>query len=148
LPAHARLAEAVGSKLEPQPPRGQETILLAEDEELVRNPVVRILQRAGYRTLVVTNGLDAIALLRDRDDLVHLVLMDVVMPGLGGPEAWEQMRGLRPGLRVLFTSGYADDRYRQRLPAGAELLEKPFRAEELLRRVRKALDEGREASGE
>jgi CheY-like chemotaxis protein len=138
----------VGSKLEPQPPRGQETILLAEDEELVRNPVVRILQRAGYRTLVVTNGLDAIALLRDRDDLVHLVLMDVAMPGLGGPEAWEQMRGLRPGLRVLFTSGYADDRYRQRLPAGAELPEKPFRAEELLRRVRKALDEGREASGE
>ncbi len=94
----------------------------------------RWLAGAGLETL------DGIALLRDREDPVHLVLMDVVMPGMVGPEAWEQMRGLRPGLRVLFTSGYADDRYRQRLPSGAELLEKPFRAEELLWRVRKALD--------
>jgi FixJ family two-component response regulator len=67
--------------------------------------------------------------------------LDVVMPGLGGPETWEQLRGLRPGLRVLFSSGYADDRYRQLLPPGAVLLEKPLRAEELLRRIRSALDE-------
>jgi two-component system cell cycle sensor histidine kinase/response regulator CckA len=68
--------------------------------------------------------------------------LDVVMPGLGGPETWEQLRALRPDLRVLFSSGYADDRYRQLLPPGAVLLEKPFRAEELLHRIRKTLDEG------
>jgi PAS domain S-box-containing protein len=147
LPAHDRLADAVGNKLEPLPPRGQETILVAEDEEQVRNPVVRILQRAGYRTIAVANGLDAIAVVRDGKEPIHLVLLDVVMPGLGGPETWQQLRELRPGLRVLFTSGYADDRYRQRLPPGAELLEKPFRAEELLHRLRRTLDEERELSG-
>lgn len=141
-PAHARLAQTVGNKLEPLPPRGQETILLAEDEDQVRSAVVQILQRAGYRTITAATGLDAIALLRDGTQPVHLVLLDVVMPGLGGPETWEQLRGLRPGLRVLFSSGYADDRYQQLLPPGAVLLEKPFRAEELLHRVRKALDEG------
>jgi CheY-like chemotaxis protein len=142
LPAHARAVESVGSKLESLPPRGRETILLAEDEDQVRNAVVQILKRGGYDTIAAANGLDAVALLRERTGPIHLVFLDVVMPGLGGPETWEQINALRPGLRVLFTSGYADDRYRQRLPPGAELLEKPFRAEELLRRVRKVLDEG------
>jgi CheY-like chemotaxis protein len=141
LPAHARLAQSVGNKLAPLPLGGQETILLAEDEEQVRGAVVQILKRAGYRTIAAANGLDAIALLRDGTEPVHLVLLDVVMPGLGGPETWEQMAGLRPGLRVLFSSGYADDRYRRLLPAGAVLLEKPFRAEDLLSRIRQMLDE-------
>jgi CheY-like chemotaxis protein len=142
LPAHSRAVETVGSKLEALPPRGRETILLAEDEDQVRSAVVQILRRSGYHTIAAANGLDAIALLREQTEPIHLVFLDVVMPGLGGPETWEQICGFRPGLRVLFTSGYADDRYRQRLPPGAELLEKPFRAEELLRRVRKVLDEG------
>lgn len=142
LPAHARAVESVGNKLESLPPRGRETILLAEDEDQVRSAVVQILKRGGYETIAAANGIDAIALLRERTEPIHLVFLDVVMPGLGGPETWEQISALRPGLRVLFTSGYADDRYRQRLPPGAELLEKPFRAEELLRRVRKVLDEG------
>ncbi len=140
-PVHTGPAQTAANKLEPLPPRGQETILLAEDEDQVRSAVVQILQRAGYRTISAATGLDAIALLRAGTEPVHLVLLDVVMPGLGGPETWEQLRGLRPGLRVLFSSGYADDRYRQLLPPGAVLLEKPFRAEELLRRVRRALDE-------
>jgi CheY-like chemotaxis protein len=141
-PAHSRLAKTVGNEPEPLPPRGQETILLAEDEDLVRSAVVQILQRAGYRTIAAATGLDAIALLRDETEPVHLALLDVVMPGLGGPETWEQLRSLRPDLRVLFSSGYADDRYRQLLPPGAVLLEKPFRAEELLHRIRSVLDEG------
>ena len=141
LPAHARAVETVGNKLESLPPRGRETILLAEDEDQVRSAVVQILKRGGYDTIAAANGLDAIALLRERTEPIHLVFLDVVMPGLGGPETWEQINALRPGLRVLFTSGYADDRYRQRLPPGAELLEKPFRAEDLLRRVRKVLDQ-------
>ena len=145
LPVHTRLAENVGSKLEPLPPRGQETILLAEDEDQVRSAVVQILERAGYRTIAAANGLDAIALLRDATMPVHLVLLDVVMPGLGGPETWEQLRALRPSLRVLFSSGYADDRYRRLLPTGAVLLEKPFRAQQLLQRIRKALDDEPEA---
>ena len=145
LPVHTRLAENVGNKLESLPPRGQETILLAEDEDQVRSAVVQILQRAGYRTISAANGVDAIARLRDATGPVHLALLDVVMPGLGGPATWEQLRALRPTLRVLFSSGYADDRYRRLLPSGAVLLEKPFRADDLLRRVREALDDDPQA---
>jgi two-component system cell cycle sensor histidine kinase/response regulator CckA len=68
------------------------------------------------------------------------VLLDVVMPELGGPETWERLAGLRANLRVLFTTGYADDHYRKRLPPDAEVLEKPFRPEELLSRIRRKLD--------
>jgi two-component system cell cycle sensor histidine kinase/response regulator CckA len=121
--------------------QGRELILIAEDEELVRKPVVQFLERVGYRTLAATNGREAVELLSAHTESVDLVVLDVVMPELGGPEAYERMRVIRPNLRVIFTSGYADDRYRERLPADAELLEKPFRTEELLRHIRRKLDE-------
>ena len=114
--------------------------MIAEDEELVRKPVIQFLQRAGYRTLAAANGREAIELLSADVDAVDLVVLDVVMPELGGPETWERMRTLRADLRVIFVTGYADDRYRERLPIDAEVLEKPFRTEELLRRIRKKLD--------
>ncbi len=141
LPADNRLAADVGDELDVIPPRGQETILLTEDDERVRRAAVQILQRAGYRTIAAANGAEAVRLLRERAGPVHLVLLDLVMPELGGPETWEHMRVSNPGLRVLFTSGYADERYRKRLPAGAEVLDKPFRTEELLSRIRAKLDE-------
>jgi PAS domain S-box-containing protein len=141
LPADSRLAADIGAKLEAAFPRGEETILLAEDDARVRRVGIQILQRAGYRTIAATNGLEAVRLLRESEGPVHLVLLDLVMPEQGGPETWEQMRGLRPRLRVLFTSGYADDRYRKLLPPDAEVLAKPFRTEDLLRRIRKKLDE-------
>jgi PAS domain S-box-containing protein len=141
LPADTRLATDVGRTLDAVPPKGQETILLAEDEERVRRVAVQILERAGYRTIAAANGVEAVRLLRERaDEPIHLVLLDLVMPEQGGPETWEQLRALRPGLRVLFTSGYADQRYRKRLPPDADVLEKPFRVEALLTRVRKILD--------
>jgi PAS domain S-box-containing protein len=140
LPADSRLATDVGHTLEALPPKGQETILLAEDEERIRRVTVQILERAGYRTIAASNGIEAVRLLRERDEPIHLVLLDLVMPELGGPETWEQLQALRPGLRVLFTSGYADQRYRKRLPPGAEVLEKPFRVEALLTSIRKILD--------
>jgi CheY-like chemotaxis protein len=140
LPADGRHAADVGDKIEPLPPRGDETILLAEDEDWVRRAVVQILERAGYRTIVTSNGFEAIERLRHHTEPIHLVMLDVVMPELGGPETWERMRDLRDGLRVLFTSGYADDRFLKRLPKGAEILEKPFRTEDLLQRIRKILD--------
>jgi CheY-like chemotaxis protein len=141
LPAESRLVTEVGSKLHTVPPSGQETILLAEDEEAVRKAVVQILQRAGYRTIAAADGREAIRLLREHAEPVHLVLLDVVMPELGGPETWELMRSSNPALRVLFTSGYADTRYLKRLPPDADVVGKPFRAEDLLRRIRKKLDQ-------
>jgi two-component system cell cycle sensor histidine kinase/response regulator CckA len=120
--------------------RGHETILLAEDGELVRSPVIRVLEGAGYRTLAAANGSEAIRILSENLEAIDLVVLDLVMPELGGPETWERMRALRPDLRVLFMSGYADSRCRGRLPPDAEVLEKPFRAQELLRRIREALE--------
>jgi PAS domain S-box-containing protein len=121
-------------------PLGHETILLAEDGELVRSPVIQVLAGAGYRTLAAANGREALRVLSDNLEAVDLVVLDVVMPELNGPEAWEQMHALRPDLPVLFMSGYADNRCRERLPADAEVLEKPFRAQELLERIRRVLD--------
>jgi PAS domain S-box-containing protein len=140
LSADDRVALDAGEEPGTAPPGGRETILLAEDEELVRRAVVQMLQRAGYRVVTASNGLEAVRLLRELSQPVHLALLDVVMPGLGGPEAWEQIRNLRPGLRVLFASGYADSGYLSRLPPNAEVVQKPFRVEELLGRIRRKLD--------
>lgn len=120
--------------------RGNETILLAEDGDLVRSPVIQVLEGAGYRTLAVGNGREAVRMLIEHRDAVDLALLDVVMPELGGPETWAELREIQPSLRVVFMSGYADSRSRERLPVGSELLEKPFRTQELLRRVRRELD--------
>ena len=141
LPADGRLATEIGDKRAVTPPRGRETILLAEDDERVRRAALRILQQAGYRAIAVTNGFEAIRLLREREEPVQLILLDLVMPQMSGPEAWEQLRALRPDMRVLFTSGYADEKYRKRLPPDAEVLDKPFRTEQLLGRIRQKLDQ-------
>jgi PAS domain S-box-containing protein len=141
FPADSRLTTSSGDKSEERPRRGQETILLAEDEEHVRKVLVEVLHSAGYRTLVATNGLEAVRVLREQNEPVHLALLDVVMPELDGPETWERLRSLSPGLRVLFISGYADGRCSARLPPDAEVLGKPFRIEDLLTRLRKKLDE-------
>jgi CheY-like chemotaxis protein len=140
LPADARAASEVEDKLQTVPPRGDETILIAEDEEQVRRAVVQLVQRAGYRAIAVATGAEAVRVLSETNEPVHLALLDVVMPDLGGPDTAERLRVLRPELRVLFASGYADKRYRARLPAGSVVLEKPFRTDELLRRIRDTLD--------
>ncbi len=140
LPCDDRVAESVGKRLHAVPRGGQETVLLAEDDEHVRSATVQILERAGYRVHAAQNGMEALRLLRELAGNVSLVILDVVMPELGGPATWERMRDMSEGLKVLFTSGYADDRYRKQLPGGAEVIGKPFRSEDLLARVREALD--------
>jgi PAS domain S-box-containing protein len=142
LPADDRPASTADAEAQSPatPLEGHETILVAEDEELVRRPVVQRLERAGYRTLAAANGLEAVRVLRDHEHAVDLVVLDVVMPEMGGPDAWDRMRAIRPDLPVIFVSGYASERFRSRLPPHAEVLEKPFNTEELLRRIRRKLD--------
>jgi PAS domain S-box-containing protein len=144
LPRHVRAtaqSEKLPSVRAPRAElRGHETILLAEDEAPVREVVVQILESAGYVVLVASNGSEVVRRLREHQGRVHLAILDVVMPELDGPETWEQLRVLQPDLRVLFVSGYADTRQRQRLPEGAELLAKPFTVDDLLAQLRRALD--------
>ncbi|MEO6776267.1 MAG: PAS domain S-box protein [Kofleriaceae bacterium] len=122
--------------------RGVETVLVAEDELLVRNVLVRILERAGYRVLAAAGGAAAIKLCHEHDE-INLAVLDVVMPDFNGPEVYERIQKIRPGLPSLFCSGYSDaSRAGHRLPEGATLISKPFNVEAFLVSVRKALDHG------
>ncbi|MEA2314026.1 MAG: two-component system, cell cycle sensor histidine kinase and response regulator CckA [Solirubrobacteraceae bacterium] len=114
------------------------TLLLVEDEAALRKLVVMMLEEAGHVVLQAGNGLDAIAISEHHRGRIDLLITDVVMPRLSGPELAQRLRGLRPGLDVLFMSGYNDSRLVSRGVAEAqvELLVKPFTADQLIGRVR------------
>jgi CheY-like chemotaxis protein len=118
------------------------TILVADDEQMVLKFVDLVLTRAGYRVLAAPEGREAIRLCKDGAEPIELALLDVVMPGVDGPQLYERLREMYPGLRVLFFSGYDDAEVRRRCgdhPA-LEVLEKPFDSDQLLRRVRELLE--------
>jgi len=117
-------------------PAGKGTILVAEDEELVRSAVTSILRRAGYVVVAARDGVEALELLGSSCG-AQLVLLDVVMPRLGGPETLRRIRERWPDLKVILSSGYGDGAKASAM--GVTLLDKPYRAEELLRRVHEEL---------
>ena len=122
-----------------------ETILVVEDEPDVRSAVVLMLEDLGYRALEASNGNDALALVAN-GDAIDLLFTDVVMPGeLQGPALAEQVEQLRPGLPVVFTSGYTAETIMRygRLQDGVHLLSKPYRKEELARKLRSILGPGK-----
>ncbi len=118
------------------------TVLLAEDEPVVRELARRILLRAGHSVLATASGEEALALCESHPDPIHLLVTDVVMPQMSGPELARRMREIRPGVAVLYVSGYSLDAFAQRsLPEpDAPLLQKPFSLEGLTGAVRDALD--------
>jgi len=121
---------------------GTETILLAEDEDSVRTLLQRTLQHYGYRVLASRNGIDARQLAAKFSDTIHLLLTDVVMSGMRGPELAAALAPERPGIRVLYISGYTDSaivRDNAQLP-GVAFLQKPFTPAALVAQVRKVLD--------
>jgi CheY-like chemotaxis protein len=122
-------------------PRGNETILVAEDERAVRLFVERVLTRAGYRVLTAASGEEALGLARTLEH-VDLLFTDMVMPGMRGSELAEVLAAERPGLRTIYASGYTDDPVFRSHAAGAPVsyVAKPFTAEVLLARVCEVLD--------
>ncbi|TCH99766.1 PAS domain S-box protein [Roseococcus sp. SYP-B2431] len=123
-------------------PGGTEHILLAEDDPLVRAHAVRQLRELGYRVTVASGGAEALAALPPPGE-VDLLFTDVVMPGgMNGQELAREVTRLRPGLPVLFTSGYTENAIMQqgRLAPGVMLLQKPYRRRELAEKIRQALD--------
>lgn len=118
------------------------TILLVEDEDGVRKLVHSYLERAGFQLLEAANSETAELIARAYPDTIHLLITDVLMPGLSGPQLAERLASLRPDMKVLFVSGYRRDCMREFQGRGdaAEVLLKPFAAVELLRRVRLLLD--------
>jgi signal transduction histidine kinase/ligand-binding sensor domain-containing protein/CheY-like chemotaxis protein len=117
--------------------RGSGTILVAEDEEAVRLLATRILQKAGYTVLSARDGEEAVALFREHNESVDLLLMDVIMPRLSGPEAVKQIRELDPEVPTLYASGYGGEFLKAdgRLDIDGEILQKPYQPSELLDRI-------------
>ena len=124
-----------------QPITGNETILLVEDDESLRHLVSYLLQRWGYRVLEAGHGKEALQTLEQHAGSIHLLLTDIVLPGLSGYRLWEQVKALHPASGVLFMSGYADETIRQYGVAGGDFLhiKKPFAPAVLGQKLREAL---------
>jgi CheY-like chemotaxis protein len=133
-----------GVELEKERPLrgGSETILLVEDAAPLRELTRRVLEDCGYTVLDTGDPAEAILLAGSHEGLLPLLITDVVMPGLSGPLLAEKLVAARPGTKVLYTSGYADDTLRQYGARGPDhiFLEKPFTRDELVRKVRDLLD--------
>jgi CheY-like chemotaxis protein len=143
--AHAALAPMQSEHALLPQPGGTETILVVDDDEIVRALILRILERRGYKVLQASGGEEAIQLVNDAKTTIDLLLTDVVMPGMKGPEVSLQIRKVSPSTKVLFTSAYADATATSgdgpSLPF--QILSKPFTSLSLTTKVREALDEMR-----
>ena len=125
-----------------KPLRGTETILLAEDHEGLRDSAQEMLEALGYRTIVACDGRKALELFKTNSDEIDLVVMDVVMPLLNGPEAYLEMSALRPGIRVIFTTGYTSEAASliSLVEKGAAILQKPYSLTSLSQMIRGAIE--------
>ncbi len=136
-------AEAVGATVRPvdvsPQPGHDEWLLVVEDERAMRDMLREALETLGYRVRLAANGGEALIAVEEERMEPDLLVTDIVMPGMSGVVLAERLRRSRPGLRVLFMSGYADERVRQTLPAGSPLLEKPFGTADLAASVSAAL---------
>jgi two-component system, cell cycle sensor histidine kinase and response regulator CckA len=124
-------------------PNGSETLLLAEDEELVRKVLVRSLIEKGYRVLQACDGEHALQVALEHEDDIDLLITDTVMPKKNGLELARELKKIRPNMKVMFMSGYTQEILSQKgiLDPDINLIQKPFESDFLLREVRKTLDE-------
>ncbi|MHC4922897.1 MAG: response regulator, partial [Planctomycetota bacterium] len=122
--------------------QGEETILLVEDEEAVRDLATEALRERGYEVLPAASAEKALEVALEAGDRIDLLLSDVILPGMNGPALAERLKADWPGLRVLFVSGYAEDTMARQgiLEVGSRLVAKPFAPSLLARRVRERLD--------
>jgi CheY-like chemotaxis protein len=138
LPAIEGIAELEVSD-EPVP-AGSETVLLVEDEEKVRRLITTILKQHGYRVLEAPDGEEALRLHKQCAYRIDLLITDVVMPRMRGPELAERLRERHPDMNVLFISGYTDPSIKNQIvSAGSHFLQKPFAVDALVRAVSQAL---------
>jgi PAS domain S-box-containing protein len=136
-PLDERRKEVIG-----EIPCGSETILVVEDEMAVRKLAVRLLEKLGYKVLEASDGGQAFLLCERYSDPIHLILSDVVMPGMSGRDLVERLQKIHPEMKVLYMSGYTDNViiHHGVLKKGIEFIQKPFTFESLARKVREVLD--------
>jgi two-component system cell cycle sensor histidine kinase/response regulator CckA len=127
----------------PDSPRGgTETVLLAEDDDTVRGLTKSLLERYGYKVVEAADGQEAVDKFMENEPTIQLLLFDVVMPGKDGKEAYEEIKKVKPDIRVIFASGYPGEILHDKVDLGdnAELISKPVSPAELMRKVREVLD--------
>ena len=150
LPVGSGTPQMSEKKVEAAVIRGSETILVAEDHDELRELAKEVLESLGYHVLLAETGEQAIQIFMDDHRLIDLVLLDVVMPEMGGPAALEKMLKIKPSLRAIFATGYTAEveSVRSMTQNGALLLQKPYTSRELGQIVRLLLDEGHGPSRE
>jgi CheY-like chemotaxis protein len=135
-------AEEALPLVQPEASSGTETILVAEDEESVRNVLTEILDHAGYTVLPARDGEEALRVFEEHADAIDLSLLDVMMPRVGGREVMDRIQARRPRMRFLFSSGYSEGAVHTNfiMRTGLRLISKPYRRKALLTAVREVLN--------
>ncbi|MFO0761837.1 MAG: ATP-binding protein [Byssovorax sp.] len=141
LPREAAGEAAISPRVAPRPAKGNEVLLVVEDEAPLRSLLLRLLKPLGYEVLLAKDGATALEVAASRSD-IHLLLTDVVMPGMSGRELAIRLCAARPALKVLYMSGYTENAIEHHgvLDEGVQLLPKPFTAEALATKLREVLD--------
>lgn len=123
---------------------GNETILVVDDEVPIRELMKRVLTQAGYHVILAEDGRRALDAMRTYAGRIDMVILDMVMPGMGGLQTFELLQQMDPGVRVLVATGYSDKmQAKEVLSRGAQgFMQKPFTLQDMLRKVRTVLDEG------
>jgi PAS domain S-box-containing protein len=140
LPRVDDVAATASAKAPAQLSRGAETVLLVEDEDQLRRVTVSLLTRSGYRVLEGRDGHEALRICEQHVGPIELLLTDVVMPQMNGRQLAERVVTMRPGIKVLYMSGYTDGILVGQLSSAAAFLQKPFTGAVLTRKVRETLD--------
>jgi len=142
LPRVEGEVQVLSSASPPASLQGDETVLVVEDENSVRGIIERVLSGNGYRVLLAGEASEALRISGEHEGTIDLLVTDVVMPGMGGREVANRLGAARPGMKVLFMSGYTEDTISHHgvLEAGLAFIQKPFASDALLRKVREVLD--------
>jgi CheY-like chemotaxis protein len=142
LPSDSGAAEPAKTGGDGRPQRGTEIILLAEDHEGLRELGKETLEALGYQVILAENGSEAVALFKSNAARIDAVVVDVVMPGMSGPDAYAQMCAIRPSLGVVFATGYTAEAasLTSLVEKGASVLQKPFTATSLSKAIRDVLE--------
>ncbi|MFO7839716.1 MAG: PAS domain S-box protein [Desulfosalsimonadaceae bacterium] len=142
LPVVERRAAEVGREFPEKAEGGDETILVAEDDQMVRELMQTILERNGYTVYTAEDGVAAVELFTSLTEQIDLAIVDVVMPKQSGKAVYDRLRQIKPSLPVLFASGYSENAIHTNfiLKQGLELLQKPFASGDLLNKIRDLLN--------
>ena len=143
LPASQKAVAAEGKKMADEISKGTETVLIVDDEHRVLNVGKKMLESMGYEVLLATDGKEAVEVYRKHCKEIDLVILDMVMPGMGGGESYDRMKAIDPGIKVLLASGYSiDGEASEILNRGCDgFIQKPFNINEISGKIREIMDE-------